>query len=104
MCYRLAGCSFSRRASFAVTLPSLSTAPAAGQHDEHIHARGVCSGSAGDAAVSCHLMGPAATDDPVALPFEADLDNELLVPRFVDALSTIAATSSFLATLIGVLV
>ena len=49
-------------------------------------------------------MGPAATDDPVALPFEADLDNELLVPRFVDALSTIAATSSFLATLIGVLV
>ena len=49
-------------------------------------------------------MGPAATDDPVARPFEADLDNELLVPRFVDALSTIAATSSFLATLIGVLV
>jgi len=49
-------------------------------------------------------MGPAATDDPVALPSEADLDNELLVPRFVDALSMIAATSSFLATLIGVLV
>ena len=34
----------------------------------------------------------------------ADPDNELLVPRFVATLRTIAATSSFLATLIGVLV
>ena len=50
-------------------------------------------------------MGPASGDYPVTLPSGADdPDDELLVPRFVDTLRTIAAASSFLATLIGVLV
>ena len=49
-------------------------------------------------------MGPATTDYPVALPSGADPDNELLVPRFVGTLRTIAASSSLLATLIGVVV
>ena len=49
-------------------------------------------------------MGPASTDYRVAPPSGTDPDNELLVPRFVDTLRTIAATSSFVATLIGVVV
>ena len=46
----------------------------------------------------------AASDYPVALPPGLDPDSELLVPHFVSTLRTIAAASSFLATISGVLV